>query len=180
MKYLLSFFLLASMVLFGFGCSKQDSVSTPLQPGWKTYQNATYGFALDYGPKMAMTDRAVEIQATTYLGLPVTFFTALTDSGQGTGSETESVAFFYAMKDLTKEAFVQALIGSDPENVKVLETTETNQGGLAFTKIVSSTANGEKKNHYLYFKDATTVIISQFLLQDDVFNSVFKTLRKNM
>lgn len=180
MKYFLSFFLLASMTLFGFGCAKSNSSSAipPLQQGWKTYQNASYGFALDYGPKMQLNDRALEMQASTYLGLPVSFFTALTDAGQG--QEIESVAFFYAMNSLTKEAFIQALISSDPEYVKVLETTEINQGGLALTKIVSSTANGEKKNHYLYFKDGTTVIISQFLLQDDVFNSVFKTLRKNM
>ncbi len=167
---------LCVLAVVGFGCVKDTpTVTAPSYEGWIAYENTDYGFALAYPTNLELRTRPAELQDTEYVGLPVKFFASLRDTTRS--EKAENLAYFYAAEGVTLEAFTTALAASDPGNIVVKETSDLSQGGLSMKKIISTTALGADKVHYLFWKDSTLVIISQFLGEDEAFAPVFETLK---
>ncbi len=170
---------LAAVALVGFGCfgkiEPAANTTTSAPEDWIAYENTVYGFALSYPTNMELRSRPEEEQTTEYLGLPVKFFASLRDTVRDT--KPTPLASFYAAEQVTVEQFMTALTASDPEHVSVKETADVTLGSLPAKKVVSTTALGTDKVHYLLLKDTTFIIISQFLNEDEALDPVLATLR---
>jgi hypothetical protein len=103
------------------------------------------------------------------------FFASLRDTTRS--EQPENLAYFYAVDAGTLEVFTTGLEASDPGNITVKEITDVTQGGIQMKKVVSTTALGVDKIHYLFWKDTTLVIISQFLNENEAFAPVFETMK---
>jgi hypothetical protein len=185
MKFFSFFFI--GMILFlgllGSGCprlsQKDETPSNPATQKDFTYQDSLYGFIFDYPSGVEMKPRPIEIQDTDYLGIPMKFFASLRDYRQG-GESPENIFFFYAAnKDLTIDDFTKALIASDPTSITISQTQSFEQGGLSLTKIINTTASGVEKTHYLFWQNGQLIVLSQFLHQTEVADSMIKTFRSN-
>jgi len=86
------------------------------------------------------------------------------------------MALFYAFKNVTVEQFTKALQDSDPDNITIRETTDVVQGDISMKKIVSSTAMGVDKTHYLFQNGEDLVVISLILGEDEAFKPIFETI----
>ncbi len=138
------------------------------------YADADHGFAFDYPSVWNLNERATDLQDNNYLGLTSKFFLSLADPT--TETKPETIARFYAADGVTADQFTAALLASDPGNVTIKETTDVNQNGLAMKKVVSTTASGYDKTHYLFYHGETLVIISVILQEDEHFAPVFASL----
>jgi hypothetical protein len=167
---------LGILVAVGAGCFGQPPVeeASPTD-GWNTYLNTEYGFGFDHPTNFEVHSRPTEQRPDAYVGLDVSFFASLRDTARG--EKTENVAHFYAAKDVELEAFTAALTASDPGNITIKETTDIDVGGVAMTKIVSTTALGIDKTHYLYRRVDTLIIISVILSEEEAFAPVLETFR---
>lgn len=176
MKYLILFSLVV-LLFSGFGCQKFGGGSPKIKipDGWSAYENSEYSFKLGYPSNMEMRDRDVAQQDSTYAGMQGKFFASLRDVKRET--KPVSIALFYAMEDVDLEGFEQSLVASDKDNISIKEVTDVTQGDLALKKVVSSTALGIDKTHYLFWKDNKLVVVSVILDEEEVFDPILATLQ---
>lgn len=174
--FFLSVFAVFFLMTAGAGCAMPGLKPADEAPKTAAYENAEYGFALEYPvPQMEVRERPAEEQDTTYVGKPVKFFASLRDLKRE--DKPVSITYFYAFDGVTFEQFTEALVATDPANVKIVETTDVEKGGLKMKKVVSTTAIGDNKIHYVWTKDAKLIVASQFLNEDAAFGPVLETFK---
>jgi len=137
------------------------------------YQNDQYKFGFTYPKNLDVRVREDENRQTDYLGMPVDFFISLRDVERE--EKPVTLAVFYASPTLSIDAFKTALEASDPASVKVTATEELSIGGLAMTKVTSTTAIELPKTHYLFDREGQTVIVSVILQEEANFAPVLET-----
>jgi len=166
-----------AVFLVGAGCadSKASLQSSPSSA--QTYENVDYGFVFDFSKGMEMKPRPQEQQATLFYGLPANFFASLRDLNRPDEKEIVSIAYFYVMENVSLDQFTSALTASDPQNVRVLETTDLSSGGLNMKKIVSTTASGINKTNYLFWRETNAIVVSVMLEEEPVFDPILQTFR---
>jgi len=169
--------LVVCFALFGFGCMRSSVPLqlTSVQTGWNTYVNVDYRFSFDYPSGMEMRSRPSEQQATEYMDLPGKFFASLRDVTRE--DQPVSIAYFYAMDGKTIDQFLEALKASDSQNVLIKETVDMEKGKIQMKKVVSTTALGVDKVHYLFVDGTTLVVISQFMNENVAFEPIIQTVR---
>jgi hypothetical protein len=141
-----------------------------------TYKNAQYGFSFAYPTSVEVHVREDSLRPSVYLGLDVDFFASVRDTVRE--EKPVNLAYFYDAKDLTTDAFTTALTASDA-SISVKSTEDVTINAIPLTKIVSTTAVGVDKTHYLFTaSDGSTIIVSVFLYEEEYFQPIFDTLRK--
>lgn len=181
MKKFFSFFPLVLIVLTlaAFGCQKfgGGSPKVYVPSGWTTYSDTTYDLAVSYPDTVELHQRSSEIQDSTYAGLDGKFFLSIRDlSREGEGPAT--LALFYAFKNVSVDQFSESLQASDQGNITIKETTDVTQGGIAMKKMISTTAMGVDKTHYLFESGDNLIVISIVLGEDETFKPVFGTITR--
>ena len=172
---------LCSLLMIGAGCPRfyeADTLSQTVKPDFEAslYTNVDYGFGFYYPSSMDVKPRPAEEWETDYLGLPADFFLSVRNNKQSEG-ERENLLFFYATKEsVALDQFLEALTSSDPASIQILETEEYTQGGLTLTKVISTTASGTDKIHYLFWQKDRLIILSDFLLQEENTTPLISTL----
>jgi len=173
----LSPLLLIALTLTAFGCQKfgggTPKITAP--DGWKTFNSIEYSFSIAYPENMEVQDRLADKQDTTYLNLSGKFFASLRDVKREDG--VSSIALFYSFKDLSFDKFSEALVASDTTNVSIKETTDVTQGGIAMKKIVSTTALGADKIHYLFKSGDNLIVASVIIGEEEAFAPEFATMQ---
>ncbi|HBR80090.1 MAG: hypothetical protein UX09_C0048G0003 [Candidatus Uhrbacteria bacterium GW2011_GWE2_45_35] len=165
--------ILFVLLFSGFGCQKTQSVKVPF--GWTNFESVDYNFSLAYPDSMELKERPLDQQDSTYAGLQGKFFLSLRDVEREESSTT--LALFYAMKDVDYKKFEDSLVASDPESITIKESTDINQGGIPMKKVVSTTALGEDKIHYLFTSGENLIVISVVLREEETFGPVFETMQ---
>lgn len=145
--------------------------------GWTAYKNIDYNFALAYPENIEINQRAVDKLDSTYAGLSGKFFVSVRDIKRE--NEAVTLALFYAFKNLTIEEFSTALVTSDQGNITIKETTDVIQNGIVMKKIISTTAMGMDKTHYLFTSGDNLIVISIVLGEEEAFKPVFETMVDN-
>lgn len=172
--------LLIALTLTAFGCQKfgggAPKVTVP--DGWATYQNPGYGFAMSYPSNVEAKQRSDDQLDITYVGLPAKFFLSVRDTERE--DSLTVIAQFYSFSDLSVEKFSEALVASDQGNITIKETADVTQGGIAMKKIVSSTAAGIDKTHYVFKSGNNLIVIGIPLGEDEAFKPLFETVVSNM
>lgn len=180
-SFFFSSFLLLSFLLLGAGCPRfyqTNPVSETIKPDFEAslYTNTDYGFGFYYPSSMDVKPRPAEEWQTEYLGLSADFFLSVRSSKQSS-DDLENLLFFYATKEsVDVDQFLEALTSSDPVSIQILETEEIKQGGLILTKVISTTASGMDKIHYLFSQKDRLIILSEFLLQEEQTIPLISTL----
>lgn len=166
----------ALLVIAGFGCQKfgGGSPKVEIPDGWMTYESADYGFSVSYPDNMELRQRPEEVQNSTYAGLQGKFFLSLRDIKRE--EKPVTIATFYAFKDTSVEEFSESLQASDPENITIKEITDVAQGGINTKKMVSTTAVGLDKTHYLFTNNENLIVIGVILQEEAIFAPVFETI----
>lgn len=169
-------FILIALTLTAFGCQKFGGASPKVNvpDGWATYKNTDYNFSLSYPEKIEVNQRSVDNLAATYVGLSGKFFISIRDTEREDGVAT--LAQFYAFSDVSVEQFSEGLVASDPGSITIKETTEVEQGGIAMKKIVSTTALGVDKIHYLFERGGNLIVVSIVLGEEEAFAPIFETV----
>ncbi|PJA47300.1 hypothetical protein CO172_02210 [Candidatus Uhrbacteria bacterium CG_4_9_14_3_um_filter_36_7] len=169
------FSLFIVIVFFGAGCpnffsQNNKSNMTPYdeQEEMFVYKDPTYKFVLEYPSGIEIKPRPSEFHKTDYLGIPVDFFLSIRDYRQGTEAPENIFYVYSADSNLTTDTFINALIASDPSSISILNQELIEQGKLTITKIVSTTASGVEKRHYLFSINQSVIIFSEFLHQQEV------------
>lgn len=179
MKKILTFLplILIALTLTAFGCQKfgGGSPKVNVPSGWTTYTDTAYNFSVSYPDNLELNQRSGESQDSTYIGLNGKFFLSIRDLGRET-EKVATMALFYAFKNVTVEQFTKALQDSDPDNITIRETTDVVQGDISMKKIVSSTAMGVDKTHYLFQNGEDLIVISLILGEDEAFKPIFETI----
>ncbi len=181
MKKLLPFIpLFLFVLLLGFGCQKfgGGSPKVNVPSNWTTFESVDFGFAVSYPDNMELKERPLDQQDSTYAGLNGKFFLSLRETERE--AEPTSLALFYAMKDVDFEKFNQALVASDQGNITIKETADVTQGGLAMKKVISTTAIGMDKTHYLFMSGENLIVVSVVLGEEEAFKPVFETMVVNL
>ncbi|MFA6131893.1 MAG: hypothetical protein WC702_02365 [Patescibacteria group bacterium] len=181
MKKILYFLplVLIALTLTAFGCQKfgGGSPKVHVPSGWTTYSDTAYNFAVSYPDTMELRERPSEDQDSTYAGLNGKFFVSIRDiSREGEGPAT--LALFYAFKNVSVEQFSEALQASDQGNIAIGEITDVTQGGIAMKKMISTTAIGMDKTHYLFQNGEDLIVVSVILGEEEVFKPIFETITK--
>ena len=168
--------VILTILLTGFGCQKfgGGSPKVNVPDGWTTFESVDYNFAVSYPDNMELKERPLDQQDSTYAGLQGKFFLSLRDTVRD--GEATTLALFYAMKDVGFEKFNEALVASDQGNITIKETTDITQGGIAMKKIISTTAMGMDKKHYLFMSGENLIVVSIVLGEEEVFGPVFETM----
>jgi hypothetical protein len=171
--------VLIALVLTAFGCQKFGGASSKVSipSGWTTYSDATYDFSMSYPETMEINERPSDKQDSTYAGLSGKFFLSLRDISRE-DENAATLALFYAFRDVTVEQFSDSLKASDPDNVTIKETTDLVQGGISMKKIISTTALGFDKTHYLFTRGGNLIVVSVVLGEGETFKPVFETITK--
>lgn len=171
---------LAVISLVGFGCVGGESVPTGGAVATSTdtrYENAQYGFALDYPRNIEARVREEDTRQTKYLGLDADFFLSIRDVDREDKATT--LAYFYAIPGMTTDLFTSALTASNAEGaitVKSVEDVEIN--GVMMKKVVSTTELGSDKTHYLFDGNGTPVVVSVFLEEQEAFEPIFQSIER--
>jgi|GEM_PF-3256856 len=169
--------LLIALTLTAFGCQKfgggVPKIATP--GGWTLFTSSNYNFSLAYPDNMEVNDRSAEQQDSTYAGLQGKFFVSLRDTKRE--AQPTSIALFYAFKDVDYDKFVTSLTASDQSNITIKENIDVTQGGIAMKKIVSTTALGMDKTHYLFQSGDNLIVVSVVLGEEEAFAPEFATLQ---
>lgn len=171
-------FLFIALILTAFGCQKfgggTPKIATP--SGWSLFTSSNYKISLAYPENMEVNDRAEAQQDSTYAGLQGKFFASLRETKRE--EQPTSIALFYAFADSDFDKFSASLVASDQGSITIKETTDVTQGGLEMKKIVSTTASGMDKTHYLFQSGGSLIVVSVVLGEEEVFAPVFATLQK--
>jgi len=139
----------------------------------ETYTDQGYGFGFNHPADFAVRERPEGKRAQQYLGMETSFFASLRDMERE--EKPVSVAFFYAVPDLSVETFTQAV--NDDESVGEVTSTESMTiNGLEVTKVVNTTPLDIDKVHYLFIVDDTTIVTSVFLDEEEAFEPILQTL----
>ena len=172
--------LLIALTLTAFGCQKfgggAPKVNVP--DGWTTYQNTEYNFAMSYPDNIEFNQRSTDQLDSTYVGMPAKFFLSIRDIKREEKATT--LALFYSFSDMSVEKFSEALVASDPGSITIKETTDVTQGGFAMKKIISTTAMGTDKTHYLFESGDNLIVISIVLAEEEAFRPMFETIVSNL
>lgn len=181
-KYFILLFLFV-FIFLGIGCrfvsqEEKNSYLSPFSEGL-IYQSENYGFLFDYPKNIEVEERPLFQQQTMYLNIPVQFFLSIKQPSKEISETTENIFYLYVTENIADiQTFQEQLEASDPENIQVLSTEHIEQNGLALTKIISTTALGVEKTHYLFWQENTLIIFSQFLHQEDIGQQIISTLRQ--
>ena len=167
MKQLL---LTCSLILFvGFGCSKPE---TAVIQNLTTYQNTEYGFAFDYDGAKFEAVPSVDRKQKMY-GLDADLFASLRDNSRG---QAFNIINFYAKEGLTSGDYVKAIEASGPNN-KVKSQIQVTKGKIRMMEIVSSTDSGTDKDHYLFDRNGTTIVLSIAIQEEGTNTPMLSTFR---
>jgi hypothetical protein len=125
---------------------------------------------------MELKDRAQDQQDSTYANLSGKFFASLREVKRE--KEPTTLALFYAFKGVTPDQFSESLQASDQGNITIKETSEVIKNGLTMKKVISTTAIGLDKTHYLFVYGEDLVVISVVLGEEEVFQPILDTMVK--
>ncbi len=166
----------ALLALVGFGCAKAPvATNVAVSEGGKSYDNAQYGISLTLPRDVEMRQREDAVRKTKYLGLDVDFFASLRDLVRD--AKPTNLAFLYAAPKLSVDDFEKALVASSENGaVKVKSTEDVTIGGIAMKKITSTTEMGEDKVHYLFDAKGSTIIVSEFIGENEEFEPILGTI----
>ncbi len=167
----------AALALMGAGCaSAPPAPSAAPVSSSLTYASPDYGFSLAYPSHDEVHVRETTTRQTTYLGQKMDFFASVRDLHRTGETQPVSMAYVYADKGLTVDAFKRALEASDP-NVAVKSTENLTINGTSAVKMTSTTDAGIDKVHYLIDRNGTLLVFSVFLNEDVNFRPIFNTIR---
>ena len=167
--------VIGCLLLFGFGCKQVAKVPVEPEKPLQTYTSSDYAFALDYRYPFEVKERDVAIRPQTYLGLDTSFFASVRDLV--TDTTPMNLAYVYAY---TPARSVDELIGALEKSGPGihLEKKETMTiHGIEVTKLLSSTQSGDKKTHYVFDTNGSTIVFSVFLYLEDAFQPILDSLR---
>ncbi len=166
----------ALLALVGFGCAKvPTAMSDAIPEGGKAYENAQYGISLALPKDVEMRQREDAVRTAKYLGLDVDFFASLRDTVRE--EKAVNLAFFYAVSKMSTDEFAKALEASGTNGaVKVKSTEDLTINGVAMKRITSTTEMGEDKVHYLFDAKDSTIIVSEFIGENEEFEPILGTI----
>jgi len=169
--------LLIALTLTAFGCQKfgGGAPKIPTPSGWSLFSATDYKFSFAYPENMEVNDRPDAQQDSSYAGLQGKFFASLRDTKRD--AQPTSIALFYAFANSDFDKFTTSLVASDQGNINLKETTDVTQGGIAMKKVVSTTASGMDKTHYLFMNGDNLIVVSVVLGEEEAFAPEFATLQ---
>lgn len=138
------------------------------------YTSDEYNFAFSYGNDFNAKTREEDNRDFEYLGEDVDFFLSFRDVVSD--KKPVSIAFFYALPGGDLERF-ETMVNDSDKAGEVKRTESMDVNGIDVTKVVSSTAAGTDKTHYLFKRGDALIISSVFLNQEDSFEQILETLR---
>lgn len=154
--------------------SGTDQVVQEMPEFSNDYSNDEYNFTFSYGNDFNAKTREEDNRDFEYLGEDVDFFLSFRDVVSD--KKPVSIAFFYALPGGDMERF-ETMVNDSDKAGEVKRTESMDVNGIDVTKVISSTAAGTDKTHYLFKRGDVLIISSVFLNQEDSFEQVLETLR---
>lgn len=174
--FVLAVIVIAAAGIYGYMSATNDTNNGPEEVDQElsnTYESPDYNFGFAYSNDYNANKRKEENRDFEYLGEDVDFFLSFRD--MVSDKKPVSIAFFYALPGGDVEQFEQMINDSDKAG-EVTAVNDLDIGDLGVKEVVSSTAAGIDKTHYVFEREGGLIVISVFLNQKEAFQPTLNSL----